>query len=100
MYQDTLVSDYPVKNTRLWAVEFLIPRAVFVRELNCELEMRAVKTCVCIDLPSAAPEDLLEDRCVIGNKRNTSATCPLHQRALNYGCGPASYTFHNVNPVL
>ena len=87
-----------VKNTRLWAVEFLIPLTVLFRELNSEFEMRAVKTRVRIYLPAAAPEDLLQVRYVFRKKCNTSAARRVHQRAFNYRRRPASYTFHNVNP--
>ena len=63
-----------VEDAGLRAVEFLIPLTVNFRELNHEFEVRTMKTCVSIDLPTAAPEDLLQVRCVFRNKSNTAAT--------------------------
>lgn len=66
-----------VKNTRLWAVELLIPLAVLFRELNSEFEVRAMKTRVSVDRPAAGPEDALQFRYVLKKKRKTSPPPPV-----------------------
>ena len=64
------------------AFEFLIPLTVFVRELDRKLEVGEMKTCVGIDLPSAASEDVLDDRCVVGRKGNKISLLTFRPSAL------------------
>ena len=51
-----------LEKTRLWAIEFLIPLAVTVGELNHEFKVRAVKTRISLDLPIADRKDPLHVR--------------------------------------
>ncbi len=93
----------PIKHTGLRAVELLIPLTVFVRKLNSKFQVRAMQTCVSIDLAAADAEDALQRRYVFKKKRNTSAASSIHQRPLNNRRRPASYTFHNfiiTRPVV
>jgi len=78
----------------LRAVEFLIPLAVLVCELNHEFEVRAMKTCVSLDLPVAERKDPLHVRFVVRPEINISTRRGFRQRAFNYRRGPASYTFN------
>ncbi len=85
------------EDTGLWAVELLVTLTVFFRKLNHKFKVRAMEACVSRDFPTAAPKDLLQVRCVLGKKSNYSAIRRIHQRAINYCRGSASYTFHNIN---
>ena len=62
-----------VEDAGLRAVEFLVPLAVFFRELNHEFEVRAMKTCVSLDLPVADREDPLQVRYFVRAEKNISA---------------------------
>ena len=90
----------PIEDAGLRAVEFLIPFAVLVGELNRKFEVRAMKACITLDLPTAGPEDAFQVRDVLEKKSKTSATSRVHQRAFNCRRRSASYTFHNIHVSL